>query len=133
MSKGTTTFYLFCAENKLPSITLMIIKWKEICGDYVKCLKENESETLPRTLVAVRCGAETEFASENGLADTSLYLEHLRTAFRFAVELENESRVGFGSDIQVKLCGGAAFSATLPYVDPTVVENDGPGLSPGQI
>lgn len=58
-------------------------------------------------------------------------LENLRTAFRFAVELEDKSRIGFGFYIQMKLRGGAF--GIFSYPNPTIVEHCGLGYRSGEI
>lgn len=58
-------------------------------------------------------------------------LENLRTAFRFAVELEDESRIGFGFNIQMEL-SGRAFGV-FSYPNPSIVEHCGFGYRSGEI
>ena len=73
-------------------------------GTHIK--KKYQNPNQPGSLIAVAGGSEAELAGEDGLTDVALNLEHLRTALRLAVELKDESRVGLGPHVQVKLRGG---------------------------
>lgn len=81
----------------------------------------------PGSLITVAGVPETELACEDRLPNVALNLENLGAAFGFAVELEDESRVGFGFDVEVELGGGASLGF-FPHWNPPIVEDQWFGL-----